>query len=351
MGRTRIGVDIGSTAVRAAEISMNGGPPTLVRVAQVSTPAGAVDNGEIRDPKAVSDALRELWQRGRFRGRDVVLGVGNQRVVVREVSLPWLAEKELRQSLPYQVQEFVPIPIEEAVLDYQVIEEFEQEGRRMVRLLLVAAQKVMIQAIVQAAEMARLRPVGLDLIPFAIVRSAASEQGVWGEEGSDEAVIDVGADVTSICVHTNGLPRFVRILPTGGSDVTSAVAMALGVADDEAERLKRGEVDDEEEDLWKEADRVAVGRVSSFVDEIRSSLDFYLSHTPGARIGRVLYTGGGSKLAGFGELLEERMPGEVSLGRPFQRVRPAIDLPDELMQEAEPLLAVAIGLAIPGVRA
>src|SRR5919202_3143771 len=110
MARTRIGLDIGGTAVRAAELSMRTVPPTLVRVGEVPLPEGAVSNGEVRDPRAVTAALKELWRKGKFRSREVVLGVANQRVVVREVSLPWMADmKELRQSLPFQVQEFVPI--------------------------------------------------------------------------------------------------------------------------------------------------------------------------------------------------------------------------------------------------
>src|SRR5437762_1837655 len=120
VARRHIGLDIGSTAIRAAEVSTSGGKPRLVRVAQVPTPAGAVASGEIRDPDQVSDAIRELWRSARFRSKDVMLGVGNQRVVVREVTLPWLEEKELRQSLPFQVQEFVPIPVDDAVLDYHV---------------------------------------------------------------------------------------------------------------------------------------------------------------------------------------------------------------------------------------
>src|SRR6266849_7817015 len=207
MARTRIGLDIGSTAVRAAELSMHGETPTLVRVAQVPTPGGAVVNGEVHDPGQVGEALRELWQRGKFRSREVILGVANQRVVVREVSLPWLSDKVLCQTLPFQVQEFVPIPVEEAVLDFHVLEEFEREGRRMLRLLLVAAQKVMIEQMINAAEAAHLTPVGLDLVPFAIVRSVGSLDGMGLEAGDtgDEAVVDIGADVTSICVHAWGV--------------------------------------------------------------------------------------------------------------------------------------------------
>jgi type IV pilus assembly protein PilM len=352
MPQVRVGVDIGSTGVRAAELSMRSIPPQLVRVAQVPMAEGAVGSGEVRDPAAVADALRELWRRGKFRTRDVVLGVANQRVVVREVSLPWLADKELRESLPFQVQEFVPIPVEEAVLDFHILEEFEREDRRMVRILLVAAQKSMIQQIVAAAEMAKLRPVGLDLVPFAIVRSVGSIDGMGLDEsgGGDEAIVEIGADVTSICVHAWGVPRFVRILPSGGHDVTTAVARALGVPDDEAESLKRGAHEGGHGDRVEQAEKAGLSRAATFADDIRSSLDFYQSQMPGARIGRVLLTGGGSKLPGIHRLLAERLPVPVSEGHPFHRVSPSLDLNEEAAAETEPLLAVAVGLALPGVR-
>jgi type IV pilus assembly protein PilM len=345
---TRIGVDIGATAVRAAELSMRGVPPSLVRAAQVPLEPGAVAGGEIRNPEAVAAALRELWHRGHFRSREVVLGVSNQRVVVREASVPWLAEKELREALPLQVQEYIPMPLEEAVLDFHVLEEFEREGRRMLRLLLVAAQKGMIQQMVQAAEAARLTPVGLDLVPFAIVRSVGSLDGMGlgaGDTG-DEAIVDIGADVTSICVHAWGVPRFVRILPSGGRDITAAVARSMGVTDEEAESMKR----EAGSGGGQQVATVTASRSSSFADEIRSSLEFYLTQMPGAKMGRVLVTGGGSKLPGLMKLLAERLPSPVAPGHAFGRVKNSLDMPAAAMSEAEPLLAVAVGLAIPGVR-
>lgn len=348
MARVRIGVDIGATAVRAAEVKFS--PPNLVRVGQVPLPTGAVANGEVRDPEAVGAALRDLWKSAKFRKREVVLGVGNQRVVVREVSLPWLPEKEFRASLPFQVQEHVPIPVEEAVLDYETLEEYEQEGRKMVRLLLVAAQKTMVDQLVQCAEAAKLTPVGIDLVPFAIVRSAGSVDGMnlEAQNPGDEAIVDIGADLTSICVHAAGVPRFVRVLSSGGREITSAVARSMGIEEDEAERLKRGESHDP--DKLQQAGQVAQARATSFVDEIRSSLDFYQAQSKGASITRVLVTGGGSKLPGLANLLDERLATHVARGQAFHRVNPSLDLSPEAMAAAEPLLAVAVGLALPGGR-
>jgi type IV pilus assembly protein PilM len=336
----------------------------LVRAAQVPLPPGAVEAGEVRQPELVAEALRELWRQGGVKGRQVHLGVGNQRVVVREVALPWLPEKELRDSLAFQVQEFIPMAADEAVLDFDPLGEMDQGGRRMQRILLVAANKAMVSALVEAALAAKLDPQGIDLTPFAAVRAVGGgDEALDLESAGDEAVVDVGAHVTSICVHDRGVTRFVRILPSGGRDITVAIARGLGLDEEVAESLKRGEpavlppppeqeappapaeLPDREE-----VQRLALSRATSFVDEIRSSLEFYAAQVPGARIARVIVTGGGSRLEGFLELLQERIPVEVERGRLFERAKSELQLSPEATAEAEAVLAVAVGLAIPDRR-
>jgi len=347
MAKGRVGLDIGSTAVRAAELSA-GANPAVLRAAQVPLPVGAVENGEVRQPEAVGEALRELWQRGGFKNRQVWMGVGNQRVVVREIALPYMPEKELRASLGLQVQEFIPMSVEEAVLDFDPLGEFEQEDRKMLRLLLVAAQRVMVDQIVAAVQAAKLEPMGLDLIPFALVRAIGTpDVGMDLEEAGEEAVVDIGAHVTNIVVHARGTTRFVRILPSGGRDITIAIARAAGVEDDVAERIKRGE---EVEDMPSpdEVRNVALQREAAFVDEVRSSLEFYTAQAREARIGRVLLTGGGSKLEGLLDLMRQRIPVPVDPGRVFEQVPSQLSLSEAALQDAEPVLATAIGLAIPG---
>src|SRR6185295_11505507 len=241
VARTRIGVDVGSTAVRVAEVAA-GDIPVVVRAAQVSLPPGVVEAGEVRQPEAVAEALRELWSKSGVKSKQVHLGVGNQRVVVREVALPWLPEKELRETLGFQVQEFIPMASDEAVLDFDPLGEMDQGGRRMVRILLVAAHRPMVNALVEAALAAKLDPQGIDLTPFAVIRAVGTgDEGLDLDSSGDEAIVDIGAQVTSICVHDRGVTRFVRMLPSGGRDITLALASGLSVDEDVAERLKRGE--------------------------------------------------------------------------------------------------------------
>lgn len=397
MPRTRIGVDVGSTAVRVAEVAA-GEIPVIVRAAQVPLPRGVVEAGEVRQPEVVAEALRELWSKAGVKSKQGHLGVGNQRVVVRELALPWLPEKELRDTLGFQVQEFIPMASDEAVLDFDPLGEMDQGGRRMVRILLVAAHKPMVNALVEAALAAKLDPQGIDLTPFAVTRAVgAGDDGLDLDSSGDEAIIDIGAQVTSICVHDRGVTRFVRMLPSGGRDITLALASVLGVDDEMAERLKRGErfggiadavpavaapadgapavplpppgdappVDTPPTDTLPietprgvpgvladptEVRDLALARAGSFVDEVRSSLEFYTAQMPNAQVGRVLVVGGGSRLHGLLELLQERLPVPVDRGRLFERAKSEIELSAEASAEAEAVLAVAVGLAIPGWR-
>ncbi len=359
MARTRVGVDVGSTAVRVAEVAA-GDVPVVVRAGQVPLAPGAVEAGEVRQPEVVAGALRELWGASGVKGKQVYLGVGNQRVVVREVTLPWLPEKELRESISFQVQEFIPMATDEAVLDFDPLGEMDQGGRRMQRILLVAAHKAVVSSLLDAVLAAGLEPLGIDLTPFAVVRAVgAGDEGVDLEGPGDEAVIDVGAQVTSICVHDRSVARFVRILPSGGRDVTIAIARDLGLDQDLAESLKRGKavpppVDADGRPVAlpaaEDVRRLALTRAGSFVDEVRSSLDFYAAQVPGARIARVVVTGGGSELGGFLELLQQRIPVAVDRGRLFERAKSELNLTAEAQAETEAVLPVAVGLAIRGRR-
>jgi len=307
-----------------------------------------VESGEVRNPAAVSQAIRDLWQRGEIKSKQVTMGVANQRVVVREVTVPALPPKELRQSLPFQVQDLIPIPVDDAVLDFDVLDELEQEGAKMLRLLVVAAQREMLNKLVECAQDAKLDPVGIDLVPFALIRAVGRDDGLGLDEAEagGEAIVDIGADVTNICVHERGVARFVRILPSAGRDVTTAVAGQLGITDEEAEAMKRGEPA-EGSPVAPEGETIVRNRVSNLVDEIRSSLDFYRAQTPGADVTRVLVTGGGSKMPGLLELLRERVSTTVEPGRAFGKVQVRLGMDEQTRADAEPLLAVAVGLALP----
>ena len=349
MAVTTIGLDIGSSAVRAVQVTAGGrGPATLDRLGQVLLPPGTVRDGEILESAAVVDALRTLWNRYGFKQRRVNLGIANQQVVVRQMDLPYLPDDELRQSLEFQAQDAIPIPIDEAILDFHTVEHFENEqGQRFSRILLVAAQRTMVGGLLDVVTAAKLEPASLDLDAFAMLRSLAPESLLEGRDG--EMVIDIGASVTNIVVHDSGVPRFVRILLMGGASITDGMMSALGLSWDDAEDLKArtGLSDEYGIATEDEAGALITERAVRFVDEIRGSLDYYSAQTESVPVRRAIISGGASQLPGLRERLSETLRMPVERGHPMQELKIGnVGLASEQLIEAEPYLAVAIGLAL-----
>ena len=341
---TTIGLDIGSSAVRAAQIKTGRGIPTLERIGQVLLPPGAVRDGEIQDPDVVADAIRTLWSERKLSGRKAALGVANQQVVVRQMDLPYLPDDELRESLPFQVADAIPIPVDQAVLDFHTLEHFESDnGEKFSRVLLVAAQREMVDRILEVADKAKIEPVLLDLDAFAVLRCLAPERVVDDEGG--ELLLDIGSSVTNIVVHENGLPRFVRILLMGGRIITDSLVGALGMEPEEAEHAKALHGIDGDPD--NEAAKIIGERATRFVDEIRGSVDYYTAQADSVPLRRLVVTGGAGKLPGLAERLADQLRLELVEAQPMRDVQVGdLNVEREDLVEAQPFLAVAIGLAL-----
>ncbi|MHB8341535.1 MAG: type IV pilus assembly protein PilM [Mycobacteriales bacterium] len=349
--RNVVGLDIGTSGVRAAEVSMGGGkePLTLHRFGQVGLPLGAVVNGEVIDIDAVAAALRQLWGSVKFSTKKVVIGVANQKVVVRQVDLPWMADKELKKALPFQVADVIPMPLDQAVLDMHPIATLTGDGGAQTRrIMLVAAVRDMVSTTVAAVHKAGLEPVMVDLTPFAVLRAnAGTAAGGWA--GESEALVDVGASVTNIVVHQSGVPRFVRILPLGGSDITGAVGERMGVGFDEAEMVKQGLSlsDDPAAVPTHPAGRVLEAAANAWVEEVRGSLDYYLAQAGSPRLHRVVLSGGGARLGGLVRRLSLATRLEVIHANPMSSVRVGkTGLTPEQLQYVEPQVVVPLGLAL-----
>ena len=345
-----VGLDIGSSGVRAAELTLGKGSATLERFGQVALPVGAVRDGEVVDVDAVSAAIKQLWAQAKFSSKKVVVGVANQKVVVRQVDLPWMPTQELKKALAFQVQDFVPMPVEEAILDFHPLEEFTNEsGARMLRVLLVAAARDMVGSAMAAISQAGLQPEMVDLTSFAVLRSLVGlDHGQVGSVGA-EALVEVGSNVTNIVIHQGGVPRFVRILLMGGGDITDAVAERLGVPVEQAEAIKQesgmspvpGATD------ATPAGRAIEGTANGFVEEVRGSLDYYMAQPGASRIDRVVLSGGGSRLNGLADRLATATRLPVQAARPLSTLKLGkTGLSPEQLAYVEPMVTVPVGLAM-----
>ncbi|QTE28010.1 type IV pilus assembly protein PilM [Pengzhenrongella sicca] len=342
-----IGLDIGTTQVRAAELVFGGGSggrqtPTLTRYGEVALPLGAVRDGEVEDTAVVGAALRELWAQAKFTSRDVNIGVGNQRVVVRALELPWVPRQQINESLPFQVEELIPMSTDEALLDYYPTGESTGQTGRLLQGMLVAATKDTVQANVLAVLAAGLRPRLVDLSPFALQRALC--RGELAEQ--TVALVEVGARITHVVIVDHGIPKFIRMLPFGGQNITDAVAVAMGISGLEAENLKR-EVGvglaSTVEDVAS-ADAIS-SVVQPLIEAIRNTFVYYSGNNPGAGIDVAVLTGGGSQLLGFGQYLASATRLRVTTGDPLASLTIAKTARPDLLVPRSSVLAMPIGLA------
>ncbi len=344
--RSAIGLDIGTSGVRAAELSRRGDVVTLEKFGQVALPEGAVRDGEVIDAAPVAEAIRHLWSAAGFSHKRVYLGVGNQRVVVRTIELPDLAPNDLRKALPFQVQDYLPMPVDQAVLDFHKLETAEGQAGPVARGMLVAARRDVVMGNIGAVKQAGLRAEGVDLIGFALLRSTGSVT----PGTPTEALVDIGARVTNIIVHTGGVPHFVRILLMGGQDITDALSERLGLPTFEAEGLKQQLGIQPPSGEWANAARVIDGKAAALMDEIRGSLDYYASTNPGVDIQQLVVSGGGSKLSGLAEGLAAATQRNVVWGNPTESMNLGdTGLDENQIAAVQSLAAVPVGLALGGI--
>lgn len=340
-----IGLDIGTSGVRGAEISFAEGRITLEKFGQVALPEGAVRDGQVMHVAEVGSAIKELWSAARFSHKRVVMGVANQRVIVRQMDMPKMGSADLRKALPYQVSEFLPMPVEEAVIDFHPIETVTgDDGRESLRGMMVAVAREVVNGHIAAAEAAGLQPVMVDLVSFAVLRSL-------GETGAadtvTEALIDIGSSVTNLVVHENGVPRFVRILMMGGQQVTDHMSERMGIPVADAEDLKQTVGLNTSTPADRIATRVVEGAINTFVDEIRGSVDFYNAANPEHQVERMVLSGGGSILLGLGQRLATDLQLTAIAADPVSRVQLGdTGLAEEQLALVGPLAAVPIGLAM-----
>jgi len=344
---SNIGLDIGTTAIRAAELSFGSGGPgksnaSLTAYAQVPLPLGAVQDGEVVDVGAVATAIKTLWSEAKFTSKDVNMGVANQRVIVREADLPWQPVEQLKKTLPYQAEQLLPTGVGDAVYDFVPTGEFESMEGKFVSGLFVAAIREMVMNNAEAVQRGGLSPVMVDFNPLAIQR--ALTQGEL--RNHTVALVDVGARITNLVIAERGIPRFVRVLPNGGQEATDAVASTLGVAREQAERIKRetGVGIPVSQDRAHIADAVFTA-TSNLIAAIRSTFVYYSSKALGAPIDAVVLTGGAAGLEGFGQYLSSTVRLPVQMGNPLDQVKVSRGVNMDALRGNEYAATVAIGLA------
>ncbi len=362
MARRLIGLDVGTNAVTIAEVAP-GTPPRLEMFAQVALARSAMREGEIADEAAVTDAVTRLRTEVGIKKLPVRVGIASPRVVVRQVEMPVMTRDELASALQFQAGDLIPIPMDEAVLDFAILGTSPsggEHGEPTMQVLLAAAYQATVMRLVSAVEAGGLSVAAVDLVPLALARAlarplpvlssvGAPEGGLVDEAPGAEGIVSFGGGVTSIAVHEAGVPQFVRVIGTGGRELTDCIATDLDVPVETAEALKRQLGAPGNDELVTRA-RTSMDRpLSVLLDEVRSSIDYYRNQPGAARLLRVVATGGSAQLPGLPERLSALVGVPVEHASMHDLLRVGnIGFPAEELPRLEPYLPAAVGLALGG---
>lgn len=352
-GKKLVGLKIGASQIAAARV-VNGAEPELVQVAREGLEPGIVVGGELRDPEALALALKDFFRRHRLPKRGVRLGIANNRIGVRTFDVVGIDDpKQLANAIRFRAQEVLPIPIEEAVLDYHVLSETTDEAGALTRrVLLVVAYRELVDRYVQACQKAGIQIVGIDLEAFALLRALAEPRtAVPDDERGALVAVSVGHDRSTFAVSDGRNCEFTRVLEWGGGALNVAIARALDLTPGEAEPVKRAlslagpeslpeGFDDSQLETAREAARK---QLQSFARELVSSLQFYQNQPGSLGIGEIVLTGGTTHLPGFAAELERLIGVPARIGDPLARVKVSKKIRES---DQTGSFAIAIGLGI-----
>jgi type IV pilus assembly protein PilM len=361
-GAPAVGLDIDRGAIKAVQIGGSAGSHTLQHVGYRKLQPGAIADGEVSDQDLLAYELREFWASHSFKGKTVYLGVANQKVVVRLLDFPRMSPEDLKGAISFEAQDHIPMPIDEAILDYVVLGSQEEEADQD-RILLVAAQKEMISRFSSAVQTAGLRAEGVDVKALSLVRSTLPNS-LFDDEGAI-LLLDIGTEITNLVVTQGGSPTLTRFIPGGSGFMAQAVAESADLPEEEAERqlmnprLRLGpeesgeEVEGSEEDddfdpaLMYDIRRGLEDAAQTLAEDVQRSIEYHYSQPGSREVTQVFVSGEGALVGGLDAYLGDLLGVVTQRGTPLQKLAGnRSNVPDEQLRVMEPVLAVALGLAL-----
>lgn len=290
------------------------------KAATVPLPAGAVVNGVVEDRAAVADALRTLWKEGKFSTRKAALVLGGTpKVLVRPVTVPYQRDRKVMELVVRaESKKVLPVDLDNRHVDFHVVgtrKATSPEGKAMevADVMVVAAEKSPVDDLVGAAQDAKIRPVSVDLTPFALIRLLAR---VSMNDGTLEVILHVGADTVQLIGVTDGQPAFMQSLNDyAGSRITATIEENFGLSATDAERIKKEASERIGTSTDGDVHTVINTWVSALVQSARQQITSTAQRT-GRRVGRVWLSGGGARIGGLATRLGAELDTQVSVVEP-----------------------------------
>ncbi len=342
--KSMIGLDIGSSTVKAVELATHGKGFELTHLGVASLPPEAIVQGAFLNSGAIVEAITEAIETARIKTKDVAAAVSGHSVIVKKVSLPAMTREELDEQIRWEAEQYIPFDVNEVNLDFQILDTGDEEGQMDV--LLVAAKKDLIDDYVQVISEAGLTPAVIDVAAFAVENAFAANYET--DPGEVVALVNIGAQVVNINIINDGVPTFTRDITTAGNQYTEEIQKALSIGFEEAERIKvgGGGMDESQDVVPQEVEQAMRSVTDTLIGEISRSLDFFSATAAESQISRVLLAGGAARVSGLEAAFHERTSLRVETLNPLRGMLPTTRFEPEYLDEIAPALGVGVGLAL-----
>ncbi len=356
--KTIVGLDIGSSSVKIVQLKPAGNQWQLAAVGMVEI---ARDSLEVKNQdaqrSAVVEAVKRVYKESGINAKNVVTSLSGDSVIIRYVKLPFMTAEELRGAISKEAEQYIPLNIDQVVLDFQILGETQEDGQKKLDVLLVAAKVDVVDQHLLTLKSAGLTPVAIDVDAFALQNAYEINRVEPGEE--TVALINMGASLTTINILEGNNTRFTRDIPVAGNDFTKEIQKEFNLKFSEAEELKRshGAISMEEDDfslstVSQKDDRVLrmsdvmTPVLNKLLGEIRRSFDYYETQARKKTVERVILLGGSSRLKNVNRFLANKLGVPVEYFAAFRNVESLKAIDPEQLAEKEFHMGVCVGLAL-----
>jgi len=336
-----VGLDIGSRAIKAGEITETKKGYTLEKFGMIDIQPGIIEDGSIKDPEPVADAIRQLYKTYNIKEHNVAISIGGYSVIVKKINVQSMTEEQLQETIHFEAEQYIPFDISDVNLDFQILGENEQNPNQM-SVLLVAAKKEMIDDYINLTQLAGLNPCIIDVDAFALQNIFESSYDL---EDENVALIDIGASKTSLNILKGSTSVFMRDVSLGCGQINQKIASLVDCSPEEAEQLKFGDESDKisQEDM----SGIVSSVVADWCTEIRRALDFFYSTYPDDQIKKIVLSGGGGNIKEFRQLLAVETSAEVQTINPFESLYVDDDRFDtNYLEKIAPQASICLGLSL-----
>ena len=336
--KSMVGVDIGSSSVKAVELQGKNGDFQLLSLGYESLEPDSVD-GQIMELNSVSNAISNIFNEHKIKTNRVAAGVNGHSVIVKNIVLPQMSSAELQESFAWHAEEHIPFDITDVTLDYHVTGTTDDA----IHVLMAACKRDKVANLKQAIQLAGKQPAVIDVDAFALQN--CYELNYDPQPNQVVALLNIGASTTNINILNGNRSVFTRDATFGGNQYTSLLQKELGLTFEHAEQVKRG---------TPLPEAVEDRDIKPILETVSDILDFYRATVEdgGVAVEKILVSGGGSKLDGLIDFLAKQFEMPVEIFDPFKKIKvDSRGFDPEYMREVVPEMAIAVGLALRGVDA